>query len=307
MTATTEPRGGLDLGWDPGEDGWGPAMNANLLRLSRLGFHPSVLSATTTAPPGSPISGSGYIIPSGATGAWAGKTGQVAVWDGVAWAYAAPRDGWTMHVDGAGLTTYDGGSWSQANVATAAGVGALASSLKGAANGVAELGADGKVPSAQLPAAYSPIVSVAKTMEFTLANETTTNPVQILTVPVPVGFFTTNGLIELDLDLDFLYVASGNRITLSFEVGVSMMWLEWNDDIPADTPRVFHGYIGKYKVESGETYVRMAGTLNGVRISGEYHDVTSTVAGQTSFSVSGHVGIEGVGAHVNCAVAKVFA
>ena len=190
---------------------------------------------------------------------------------------------------------------------TAEQVGALAVALKGAANGVAELGADGKVPSAQLPASSSPIVSVAKTMEFALANETTPTPVQILTVPGPVGFFTTNGMIELDLDLDFLYFASGNRITLSFEVGVSRMWFEWNDDIPADTPRVFHGYIGKYKVESGETYVRMIGTLNGVRVSGEYHDVTSTVAGQTSFSVSGHVVIEGAGAHVNCAVGKVFA
>ena len=129
MTASTEPRGGLDLGWSSGEDGWGDAMNANLLRLSRLGFHPSVLSATTTAPPGSPISGSGYIIPSGATGAWAGKTGQVAVWDGAAWAYAVPRDGWTMHVDGAGLTTYYNGIWSQANVVTASGIGAGTSSL----------------------------------------------------------------------------------------------------------------------------------------------------------------------------------
>ena len=129
MTASTEPRGGLDLGWSSGEDGWGDAMNANLLRLSRLGFHPSVLSATTTAPPGSPVSGSGYIIPSGATGAWAGKTGQVAVWDGSAWAYAVPRDGWTMHVDGAGLTTYYNGIWSQANVVTASGIGAGTSSL----------------------------------------------------------------------------------------------------------------------------------------------------------------------------------
>lgn len=190
---------------------------------------------------------------------------------------------------------------------TAEQVGALAVALKGTANGVAELGADGKVPSAQLPAASSPIVSVAKTMEFALANEVTTNPVQILTVPVPVGFFTTNGLIELDLDLDLLYFAPGNRMTLSFEVGVSLMWYDWIDDIPADAPRVFHGYIGKYKEESGETYVRMIGTLNGVRVSGEYHNVTAAVAVQTSFNVSGHVGIEGVGAHVNCAVAKVFA
>lgn len=124
MTATTEPRGGLDLGWSSGEDGWGDAMNANLLRLSRLGFHPSVLSATTTAPPGSPVSGCGYIIPSGATGAWVGRAGQVAVWDGSAWAYAVPRDGWTIHVVGTGLVTYEDGAWSQANIATAEGIGA---------------------------------------------------------------------------------------------------------------------------------------------------------------------------------------
>ena len=124
MTATTEPRGGFDYGWNPGEDGWGPNMNANLLRLSRFGFHASVLSMTTTAPPGSPTPGAGYIIPAGATGAWAGKTGQVAVWDGSAWAYAVPRDGWTIHVVNVGLVVYEDGAWSQSNLATASGVGA---------------------------------------------------------------------------------------------------------------------------------------------------------------------------------------
>ena len=124
MTATTEPRGGLDLGWDPGEDGWGPAMNANLLRLSRFGFHASVLSMTTAAPPGSPTNGAGYIIPSGASGEWAGKAGQVAVWDGSAWAYAVPRDGWTIHVVDAGLATYEDGAWSQSNAIKPAAIGA---------------------------------------------------------------------------------------------------------------------------------------------------------------------------------------
>lgn len=124
MTASTEPRGGLDLGWTPGEDGWGPAMNANLLRISRLGFHASVLSMTTTAPPGSPTNGAGYIIPAGASGAWAGRAGQVAVWDGSAWAYAVPRDGWTVHVVGVGLATYEDGAWSQANAVKPAEIGA---------------------------------------------------------------------------------------------------------------------------------------------------------------------------------------
>lgn len=113
MTASTEPRGGLEYGWDPGEDGWGPSMNANLLRLSRVGFHPSVVSKSTTAPPGSPVSGEGHIVPSGATGAWSGQSGKIAIWDGAAWAYITPRDGFLVHVaDADGLALYDGGAWS---------------------------------------------------------------------------------------------------------------------------------------------------------------------------------------------------
>ena len=113
MTASTEPRGGLEYGWDPGEDGWGPSMNANLLRLSRVGFHPSVVSKSTIAPPGSPVSGEGYVVPSGATGAWSGQSGKIAIWDGAAWAYIAPRDGFLVHVaDADGLALYDGGAWS---------------------------------------------------------------------------------------------------------------------------------------------------------------------------------------------------
>ncbi len=113
MTASTEPRGGLEYGWDPGEDGWGPSMNANLLRLSRVGFHPSVVSKSTTSPPGSPVSGEGYIVPSGATGAWSGQSGKIAIWDGAAWVYIMPRDGFLVHVaDADGLALYDGGAWS---------------------------------------------------------------------------------------------------------------------------------------------------------------------------------------------------
>ena len=41
----------------------------------------AVLSATTTAPPGSPADGDTYLVPAGATGDWAGETGNLAVWD----------------------------------------------------------------------------------------------------------------------------------------------------------------------------------------------------------------------------------
>lgn len=42
---------------------------------------PSVISATTTAPPGSPASGDRYLVPAGATGAWSGHATQVAEWN----------------------------------------------------------------------------------------------------------------------------------------------------------------------------------------------------------------------------------
>ncbi|GEM_PF-2072719 len=53
----------------------------------------AVKSITQTAPPATPAEGDIYIIPSGATGAWAGKTGQVAEWSEAAWRYLAPPNG----------------------------------------------------------------------------------------------------------------------------------------------------------------------------------------------------------------------
>lgn len=52
-------------------------------------------SATTAAPPALPAVEDQYLVPSGATGAWAGRDGQVAIWrnptDG--WLFVAPRTG----------------------------------------------------------------------------------------------------------------------------------------------------------------------------------------------------------------------
>lgn len=112
MTEQTEPRSQLSYGWTPGESGWGDPMNANLLRIGRFGFHPSVKSRALTAPPGSPVNGDAYIPAAGATGAWAGHAGEVAVYDG-GWIFATPRSGWTVRVDNeGGLICHDGAAWS---------------------------------------------------------------------------------------------------------------------------------------------------------------------------------------------------
>lgn len=127
------------------------------------------LSMITMAPPAA-VEGDSYIIPAGASGAWSGKTGQIAAFIGGAWSYAMPIEGVRLWVndldveyvyDGAAWITNGGGDTSGAITDAITAHEAAADphtqyqkeSEKGVANGYASLGADGKVPSAQLPAA----------------------------------------------------------------------------------------------------------------------------------------------------------
>lgn len=99
MPAQTESRSGLFWGWDLGETGWKPGMDANLLRLGRFGFHLSVKGRHLATPPGSQAQGDSYIVAASPTGAWAGKAAQIAIWDGAAWQFGVPRDGWACYVE----------------------------------------------------------------------------------------------------------------------------------------------------------------------------------------------------------------
>lgn len=59
----------------------------------------SVISATTTAPPGSPSFGDSYLVPAGATGVWATHVNARAVWGGdAAWHYVAADFGPPLYV-----------------------------------------------------------------------------------------------------------------------------------------------------------------------------------------------------------------
>ena len=116
MAASSEPRSGLVYGWAYGENGWNTGMDANLLRLGRFGFHLSAKSRAVTAPPASPASGDTYLVPAGATGAWAGHADALAVWvpgtPAGAWQYGTPRAGWQVVIeDEAKMTTYLAGAW----------------------------------------------------------------------------------------------------------------------------------------------------------------------------------------------------
>lgn len=63
-------------------------------------------------PPGSPTPGRCYIVASGASGAWAGKTDQIAVATEGGWRFIAPREGLRAVVASEGIdAVYRGSSW----------------------------------------------------------------------------------------------------------------------------------------------------------------------------------------------------
>lgn len=113
MPASIEPRSGIFHGWSLGESGWPAQMEANLLRIGRFAFHLSAKDRNLATPPGTPTAGDTYIVAAAATGAWAGKEGQVTLWDGAAWVFAAPRIGWMAYLeDEEKLIAYKAAGWS---------------------------------------------------------------------------------------------------------------------------------------------------------------------------------------------------
>lgn len=114
MPAKTGSRNGLAYGWALGENNWNVGMDGNLSFIDRFGLHLSFKSFLNT-PPGSPAAGDCYVIDAVPTGAWVGKTGQVAVYDDGAWRYGLPRTGWLAYCEADdSLYVFDGG-WSIAS------------------------------------------------------------------------------------------------------------------------------------------------------------------------------------------------
>lgn len=113
MPASTEPRSGLNFGWNLGENNWNIGLDNNILSLGRFAYHLSVKDRDLATPPGSPTAGDTYIVASSPTGAWAGNTGKVAVWSGSAWVFGTPRIGWVAYVeDEEKLIAYKAVGWS---------------------------------------------------------------------------------------------------------------------------------------------------------------------------------------------------
>jgi hypothetical protein len=73
---------------------------------------PIVISQAIAAPPGAPAAGDAYLVPAGATGAWAGKTDNVAVYSSGAWVFYVPLPKQLLFVeDDQRFLEYTAGAW----------------------------------------------------------------------------------------------------------------------------------------------------------------------------------------------------
>ena len=70
------------------------------------------VAARVTAPPASPVEGDRVLVGSGATGAFAGKDGQIAAFLAGAWTFLAPQAGWRAYVEAESLLLlHNGAGW----------------------------------------------------------------------------------------------------------------------------------------------------------------------------------------------------
>src|SRR6056297_1908975 len=104
--------------------------NEALARLD-VAVQLAVIARDVIDPPASPAEGARYLVPFGATGAWAGHAGEIALWDMNAWVFQAPVAGWTARVLSEDtLIRHDGTVWQT-------GAGVLEASILGV-NGAAD-------------------------------------------------------------------------------------------------------------------------------------------------------------------------
>lgn len=85
--------------------------NQALQALDAL-VQPAVESRTLATPPVAPLEGENYLVPAGATGAWAGHADEVASYQSGAWLWLDPAPGWHLYCKAdQTLLVFDAGSW----------------------------------------------------------------------------------------------------------------------------------------------------------------------------------------------------
>ena len=88
------------------------------LRILDACVHLAVVTRSAASPPATSEEGARYLVPAGATGAFAGRADAVAAWQDGAWRFLAPRAGWRLYVAEENRELlHDGGGWRDADPA----------------------------------------------------------------------------------------------------------------------------------------------------------------------------------------------
>jgi hypothetical protein len=137
MAVSNGPKKGLMISAVDG-DAYGPNFRTLLRALDTMLF-PYVIDHTLAAPPSSPANGAAYIVAASASGAWAGRSGSIAVWstddpDGAGssgeWEFYTPEDGWVCFSRNAnGQLYWSGSAWTA--ISSGGGGGGGSSTLAG--------------------------------------------------------------------------------------------------------------------------------------------------------------------------------
>lgn len=83
------------------------------LQLLDAAVHLRIQGFGATVPPAAPAAGDVYDLAPGATGAWAGQGGRLALWDGTGWQFLQPAEGWVAWDPATrSLRAHTNGGWS---------------------------------------------------------------------------------------------------------------------------------------------------------------------------------------------------
>jgi hypothetical protein len=82
--------------------------------IDKFSWQPPVKSILGTEP-GGPAKGDRYVVAVGATGAnWSGQDNKIAYYDGAAWQFDTPAEGWQVYSEGADkFYFYTGSAWAE--------------------------------------------------------------------------------------------------------------------------------------------------------------------------------------------------
>ncbi len=82
---------------------------------SIVDWKPNVINIQTT-PPGGPSVGDRYIVLPAGLGLWAGQDNNIATWDGAAWSFEVPENGWATYAETPELLyIFNGATWNVQN------------------------------------------------------------------------------------------------------------------------------------------------------------------------------------------------